>query len=109
MIGYNNRYIFETTRGDTFTLHILFKTLPFNGNGYLRSTIRRDEDSRLCVTTLLNLAKGDNGPHTLTFNHDQTVDLHGRYVIDVEVSDYDKKKVSTILIGTLIVNKDVTH
>lgn len=68
MISYNNRYIFETTRGDTFTLHILFKSLPFNGNGILRSTIRRDEDSILCVGTMLDLVKGNNGPYTLTFN-----------------------------------------
>ena len=109
MISYNNRYVFEPTRGDTFTLCILFKTLHFNENGFLRSTIRRDEDSKESVSTFLNLVKGANGPYTLSFNHEKTKDLHGRYVIDVEVSDYDKKKVSTILMGTLIVNKDVTH
>lgn len=106
MIKKNNKYIFETTRGDDFTLNLFFDKKILDGSCTLTSTIRRNEDSSEKISTSKNFY-GD-GKYELSFSASQMSDLHGTYDIDVELSNsYGNKK--TIIIGSLIVNKDVSY
>lgn len=106
MIRRNNKYIFETTRGDDFSLHVFIDKLPISNARILTSTIRRNEDAQEKVTTSTSIS--GKGKYTVKFTPSQMSKLEGTYSIDLELSDGGSNK-KTLLIGSLIVNKDVTY
>lgn len=106
MIRRNNKYIFETTRGDDFSLHVFLDKLPINNARTLTSTIRRNEDAQEKVSASTSVS--GKGKYTVKFSPSQMSNLEGTYSIDLELSDGSSNK-KTFLIGSLIVNKDVTY
>lgn len=106
MIRRNNKYIFETTRGDDFSLHVFIDKLPMSNARTLTSTIRRNEDSTEKVTSSTSIS--GKGKYTVKFTPSQMSKLEGTYSIDLELSDGGSNK-KTLFIGSLIVNKDVTY
>lgn len=106
MINCNNKYIFETTRGDNFTLHIFLQELPISSPRTLTCTIRRDEDAEKKVSSYTSVS--GKGQYKINFSPSQTRDLQGTYAIDLEISD-GSSNTKTLVLGTLIVNKDVSY
>lgn len=108
MLNCNNKFIFETTRGDNFTLHISLTDLPFSGASKLTSTIRREEDASQKVTATTSVS--GKGIYKVHFTPTQMQDLDGTYVIDLEISDGTiSGNRRTLILGSLIVHKDVTY
>nr|DAF54322.1 MAG TPA: hypothetical protein [Siphoviridae sp. ctZUr4] len=108
MLNCNNKFIFETTRGDNFTLHISLTDLPFAGASKLTSTIRREEDASQKVSASTSVS--GKGNYKVHFSPSQTKDLDGTYAIDLELSDGTTSgNRKTLILGSLIVHKDVTY
>lgn len=108
MINCNNKFIFETTRGDNFTLHVSLTDLPFSGANRLTSTIRRDEDASQKVTASCSVS--GKGNYKVHFTPSQMQNLEGTYAIDLELSDGSSSgNRRTLVLGSLIVNKDVSY
>ena len=108
MINCNDKFIFETTRGDNFTLHVALTDLPFSGANRLTSTIRRDEDSSQKVTASISVS--GKGVYKIHFSPSQMEKLEGTYAIDLELSDGSSDgNRRTLVLGSLIVHKDVTY
>lgn len=108
MIKKNNKYIFETTRGDNFSLFVFIKKLPFSGASKLTSTIRRNADDNEKITSSTSLSGA--GKYSVDFTSSQMSKLEGTYDIDLELSDSSSSgKRKTLLIGSLVVSKDVTY
>lgn len=106
MIKKNNKYIFETTRGDNFSLFVFMDKLPFDGARTLTSTIRKNaDDSEKIVSTV---SVSNPGKYLISFSSSQMSKLCGTYAIDLELSDGSSRR-KTLLIGSLVVNKDVTY
>ena len=106
MIKKNNKYIFQTTRGDDFTLNLFFDKKIMDGTCTLTSTIRRNEDSSEKISTSTSVYGA--GKYSLRFTASQMRDIFGTYDIDVELSNSSGAR-KTIIIGSLIVNKDVSY
>ena len=98
MIKRNNKYIFETTRGDDFSLHVFLDKLPISNARTLTSTIRRNEDAQEKVTTSTSVS--GKGKYTVKFTPSQMSELEGTYSIDLELSDSGSNK-KTLLISTI--------
>lgn len=108
MLNCNNKFIFETTRGDNFTLHISLTDLPFAGANKLTSTIRRDEDAPVKVTATSSVS--GKGNYKVHFTPNQMKDLEGTYAIDLELTDGTTSgNRKTLILGSLIVHKDVSY
>lgn len=108
MINCNNKFIFETTRGDNFTLYVTLTDAPFPGPITLKSTIRREEDADQKVMASTSLY--EEGIYKVHFTPTQMQDLDGTYVIDLEISDGTiSGNRRTLILGSLIVHKDVTY
>lgn len=108
MLNCNNKFIFETTRGDNFTLHISLTDLPFRGASKLTSTIRREEDASQKVTATTSVS--GKGNYKVHFSPSKTKDLDGTYAIDLELSDGTSTgNRKTLILGNLIVHKDVSY
>lgn len=108
MLNCNNKFIFETTRGDNFTLHISLTDLPFSGASRLTSTIRREEDASTKVTAYTSVS--GKGNYKVHFSPSQMADLDGTYAIDLELSDGSSSgNRKTLILGSLIVHKDVSY
>lgn len=107
MIKKNNKYIFETTRGDNFSLFVFMEKLPFSASK-LTSTIRRnaDDSEKIIASTSVS----GPGKYSVNFTSSQMSKAEGTYDIDLELSDGSSSgKRKTLLIGSLIVSKDITY
>ena len=108
MIKKNNKYIFETTRGDNFSLFVFIDKLPFSGASKLTATIRRNADDNEKTSAYTSIS--GPGKYTVKFTSSQMSKLEGTYDIDLELSDGSSSgNRKTLLIGSLVVNKDVTY
>lgn len=108
MLNCNNKFIFETTRGDNFTLHVTLTDLPFPKASKLSSTIRREEDARETVKASTSVS--GKGNYTIHFSPSDMANLDGTYVMDLELSDGTTSgNRRTLILGSLIVYKDVTY
>ncbi|MDU1316661.1 hypothetical protein [Anaerococcus hydrogenalis] len=107
MISSDNKYIFETTRGDEFNLYIFIDKMPITNAKTLTSTIRRNEDSSEQISSSCSVS--GSGKYVIKFSSSQMKNLYGTYAIDVELSDGNSSNCKTLVLGSLIVNKDVTY
>lgn len=108
MFNCNNKLIFETTRGDNFTLHISLTDLPFAGANKLTSTIRKEENASEKVSASTSVS--GKGNYKVHFSPSQMKDLEGTYAIDLELSDGTTSgNRKTLILGSLIVHKDVSY
>ena len=108
MIKKNNKYIFETVRGDNFSLFVFMDKLPFSGASKLTSTIRRNADDNEKTTASTSVSGA--GKYSVNFTSSQMSKLEGTYNIDLELSDGSSSgKKKTLLIGSLVVSKDITY
>lgn len=108
MIKKNNKYIFETTRGDNFSLFVFMDKLPFSGASKLTATIRRNADDNEKTSTYTSISGA--GKYSVNFTSSQMSKLEGTYDIDLELSDSSSNgKRKTLLIGSLVVSKDITY
>lgn len=108
MINNDSKYIFETTRGDDFNLYIFIDKMPMNNARTLTSTIRRNEDASEKISSSCSVS--GSGKYVIKFSSSQTKNLYGTYAIDIELSDGNSNgNRKTLVLGSLIVNKDVSY
>lgn len=108
MINSDNKYIFETTRGDDFNLYIFIDKVPIANAKTLTSTIRRNEDTSEKISSSCSVS--GSGKYVIKFSSSQMKNLYGTYAIDVELSDGNSNgNRKTLVLGSLIVNKDVSY
>lgn len=108
MINNDSKYIFETTRGDDFNLYIFMNKIPMNNARTLISTIRRNEDASEKISSSCSVS--GSGKYVIKFSSSQMKNLYGTYAIDVELSDGNSNgNCKTLVLGSLIVNKDVSY
>lgn len=96
---------FETIRGDSFIIDVVNEDFDTSKANILTMSLRQTEDDELILSTSGTL----KDLTSLEFKPDQTKNLRGMYVVDVELSNTDRSYVETLIVAELKIIKDVSY